>query len=448
MSLRQASRLAEGWVSPSDYLLASREDRPADFVVGNPPYIRYDDLPAETLEAYRSSYSTLVGRFDLYVGFIEAGVRQLKVGGALGFICADRWMRSAYGIELRRLIADTCGVEVVIEMHNAPAFQDDVAAYPAVVVLRRGQQREAILASAGAAAGQPLDSNLAELVVELAGHRISLVPGFTAARLSRWFTGGNPWPSVDPEHLQLLQRLEDTSQPLEDPKTGTKIGIGVATGADQIFVTRDPSVVESDRLLPLAMSSDTRSGRVQWSGHYLVDPWGADGRLLDLGSYPMMAAYFASHRARLEDRNIARRSGSDWYRTIDRVNHDLIVREKLYFQDMKVVSNPALDRGQTYPHHNLYWLTSMEWDLEVLGGLLLSRVAQFFIEAYCVKMRGGTLRFQAQYLRRIRVPRPESLSAALQEDLRGAFARRDARAATQAALDAYQVEQSLRSLLQ
>ena len=77
---------------------------------------------------------------------------------------------------------------------------------------------------------------------------------------------------------------------------------------------------------------------------------------------------------------------------------------------MKLTSNPVLDRGETYPHHNLYYLTSKVWDLEVLGGLLLSRVAQLFIQAYCVRMRGGTLRFQAQYLRRIRVPDPASMS--------------------------------------
>ena len=73
--------------------------------------------------------------------------------------------------------------------------------------------------------------------------------------------------------------------------------------------------------------------------------------------------------------------------------------------------DPVLDRGETYPHHNLYFIQSDEWDLEVLGGLLMSAVGQFFVESYGVRMRGGYLRFQAQYLRRIRVPSPKALSA-------------------------------------
>jgi hypothetical protein len=107
----EARQLAEGWVSVGDYLLKSPHDRRADLVVGNPPYIRYDDLPAKALSAYRRLYPAMVGRCDIYVGFIEAGLRQLKDGGVLGLICADRWMRSAYGAELRRMITSAFGLK-------------------------------------------------------------------------------------------------------------------------------------------------------------------------------------------------------------------------------------------------------------------------------------------------------------------------------------------------
>ena len=157
LTCREARELAEGWVTVSDYLLTSPKDRRADIVVGNPPYIRYDDVPAEALAAYRRLYPAMIGRGDIYVGFIEAGLRQLKEGGVLGFICADRWMRSAYGSELRRMISAAFGVEVVIEMHDAPAFDNDVSAYPAVIIIRRAQQGRAIVASAGAQAGPLAD---------------------------------------------------------------------------------------------------------------------------------------------------------------------------------------------------------------------------------------------------------------------------------------------------
>jgi hypothetical protein len=102
--------------------------------------------------------------------------------------------------------------------------------------------------------------------------------------------------------------------------------------------------------------------------------------------------------------------------------------------------NPVLDQGETYPHHNLYFIQSDDWDLEVLGGLLLSAVGQFLIESCGVRMRGGHLRFQAQYLRRIRVPDPQRISEVPSRALVDAFRTRDRNRATQVALDVYGIE--------
>jgi hypothetical protein len=441
-SVREAERLAARWVVEADYLLDWAAAPDADVVVGNPPYIRYDDLAPGMFAAYREVCPTMVGRGDIYVGFIEAGLRQLKPGGRLGFICADRWMRAAYGTELRRFVADNASVEVVLEMHDAPAFEDDVAAYPAVLVMRRGDQGQALVGSAGQNAG-PLssDESLADAIVDLASKRRSFLTGFRATWLSGWYRGDAPWPWAEPDALQLLQLLESRFGPLEDEATGTKVGIGVATGADKVFVTTDPTVAEPDRLLRLAMAFDTKGGTVEWSGRYLVNPWLPDGQLVDLSAYPKLAAYFEANAVALRGRQIAGRYVAGWYRTIDRVTHSLLPRPKLYFPDMKLEAHPVLDPGGTYPHHNLYFVVSDAWDLEVLGGLLLSKVAELFVSAYCVKMRGGTLRFQAQYLRRIRVPDPRTITPDVQEGLRDAFRRRDRMAATVAAVDAYGIDE-------
>ncbi len=56
--------------------------------------------------------------------------------------------------------------------------------------------------------------------------------------------------------------------------------------------------------------------------------------------------------------------------------------------------------GKLYPHRNLYFITSDEWGLYALQAVLLSGL----VSIYSTRMRGGYLRFQAQYLRRIRLP--------------------------------------------
>ncbi len=246
-----------------------------------------------------------------------------------------------------------------------------------------------------------------------------------------------PWPCHSPEQLTLLRRLEERFPALE---SNAKVGIGVATGNDGVFITTDAHLVEPSRLLKLALAKDLWGGTMKWSGHYLVDPWNREG-LVALDKFPRLRAYFEKHAAALRRRHTAAKDPRGWYKTIDRVTHSLASTPKLYIADIKNVLDPVLDRGETYPHHNLYFIQSDDWDLEVLGGLLMSSVGQFFVESYGVRMRGGYLRFQAQYLRRIRVPDPDTLTDCQSKALIEAFRKRDRLRATRVALEVYGIDE-------
>ena len=440
-------KMALTWIRDADFLLDPDLDMlglggGVEFVVGNPPYVRLEAIDQAVVEFYRKRYETMIGRADLYVGFFERALEMLAPGGVCAFICADRWMLNQYGSRLRKLITSGgFSVEAVVEMHRADAFQDEVLAYPAITSIRRADKQGKVLV-----ARLDRDSSSISALPE-AARRVrsredpdgaSLVaPRETHVVVDEWFSGADPWPCVSPDRLKLLKRLEAEFPPLEDPDTGTKVGIGVATGADKIFLTKDPKLVEESRLLPLALAKDTMNGVLEWSGHFLVDPWEADGSLVDLELYPGLRRYFGDHEALLKERHVGRKKPSAWYRTIDKVNHSLTVRPKLLIPDIKSAAHPVYDSGEYYPHHNLYHVTSEGWDLKVLGGLLLSEVGQFFIECYAVRMSGGYLRFQAQYLRRIRVPHPKGLDPLLAQKFADAFEARDVRAATHAALRAY-----------
>lgn len=70
----------------------------------------------------------------------------------------------------------------------------------------------------------------------------------------------------------------------------------------------------------------------------------------------------------------------------------------------------------------------------------MSDIAESFIDALGVKMRGGTKRFQAQYLRLIHVPRPENISKDIADQLRNAFENNDRVSASRVARIAYGLE--------
>jgi adenine-specific DNA-methyltransferase len=452
----EVREMARRWIREADFLLDPELDMiglggGVDFVVGNPPYVRLEHMDQGVAETYRKRYETMIGRADLYVGFFERALGMLAPGGVCAFICADRWMLNQYGSRLRKFIT-TGGfsVEAVVEMHRANAFHDEVLAYPAITILRRTEEQSKVfvarvdrasVTSAGELAAVARRVRVDSQADTNPGAGLPAVRGSEYVVVDEWFKGSEPWPSASPERLSLLKHLEAEFPPLENPSTGTRVGIGIATGADKVFLTKNPNLVEEDRLLPMAMAKDTMMGVLEWSGNYLVNPWSSDGSLVDLGHYPRLRRYFEQNEETLKQRHVASKTPSRWYRTIDKVDHALATKPKLLIPDIKSVAHPVYDEGQYYPHHNLYHITSEGWDLKVLGGILLSRVCQFFIECYAVRMNNGYLRFQAQYLRRIRVPRLAELDARLAQELAEAFERRDVEAATRAALRSYGIDE-------
>ena len=432
----EARSIATDCVQCGDFLLTSHGEDVADFVLGNPPYIRLEDVPSARSAAYRRACPTMRGRSDIFVGFIEIGLRILRPDGVLGFIVADRWMHNQYGADLRRLVSSSYAVEAIVSMHDVDTFEEPVSAYPAVTVIRRAEQSTAVVANATKTFGEASAPSLTKWVRSRS--KAVNTKAVSAVKLADWFDSELSWPSGDPANLALVADLERRFPPLQDRATGTRVGIGVASGDDSVFLTDDTNSVERDRLLPLLMTRDTRSGEARWSGTHLVNPW-HDGQLVDLEDYPRLASYLRRHSSEVRDRHVARKNPAAWYRTIDRVDPELQGRDKLVIPDLKAYIQPVLDRGETYPHHGLYFITSEAWDLEVLGGLLLSNIAELFVATYCVKMRGGCYRFQAQYLRRIHVPAVASVGSREQRQLRQAFASRDRERASAVARRLYGV---------
>lgn len=400
-----ATTLLEYWLVHADFLTLPLT---ADFshVVGNPPYIRLEELPKDLLALYRARWVSLFDRADLYVAFIEKSLGLLRKGGRLGFICADRWMKNRYGGPLRGIVAADHHLEAYVDLTGCDAFFSEVDAYPAITVIRRGQGDRTF------AAFRPEISkpHLARLAAALRGETIhSDVTVVTdLVRLEE------PWVFDEYGHMAVIRRLEQRFPVLE--QVGVRVGIGVATGADAVFIGKDLDV-EDERKLPLVTTRDIRDGSIKWSGHWVLNPFESDGSLARLDLYPRFARYLNEHRERILARNVAKRNPTGWYRTIDRIHEPLTHTPKLLIPDIKGSAHVVLDSGRYYPHHNLYYITSDTWDLTALRTVLSSRVAFAFMTAYSPRMRGGHLRFQAQYLRRIRLPEWAKVPAQLRRAL-------------------------------
>ncbi|PWV63179.1 Eco57I restriction-modification methylase domain-containing protein [Plasticicumulans acidivorans] len=440
MTAPVATLLARRWLAQGDFLLTPLQGT-FDFVVGNPPYVRQELIPAPLLAEYRRRYQTMYDRADLYVPFIERSLSLLSEGGSLGFICADRWMKNRYGGPLRRLVAERFHLKIYVDMVDTPAFHAAVVAYPAITIISREAAGETRIAQRPAIERTAL-STLAGLL------RAPALPktGSPVGVLERVTQGAEPWLLESSVQMRLMRRLEARLPVLE--AAGCKVGIGVATGADEAFIGDFETLdVEAGRKLPLVTTRDILSGEVRWRGQGVINPFAEAGGLVDLDAYPRLRRYLEARRQVIAGRHCARKAPASWYRTIDRITPALAARPKLLIPDIKGEAHVVFEGGALYPHHNLYYVTSSDWDLRALQAVLLSAVARLFVATYSTKMRGGFLRFQAQYLRRIRIPCWVDVPAPLRSALVAAAIERDVPACNRAVFELYGLNREERAAL-
>ena len=438
-SAAECSRLMSSWLISADYLLLPIQGR-FDFVVGNPPYLRQEMIPPALLHQYRRLYTTLYDRADLYIPFLERSLSLLSDGGQLAFICANRWTKNKYGGPLRAMVSDGFHLRAYVDMVDTQAFDSDVIAYPAITLIERAKGGATMVSERPDIDGE----NLTQLAKAL--RRGKPVPEQGITLVERAGIGSEPWVLSSSETRALLRRLEARFPTLED--TGCKVGIGVATGADKAFIAPMCELdVEPSRKLALVTTQDITSGLVRWCGLGVINPFEDNGKLADLSVYPKLRAYLYLHREAIMARHVARKTPANWYRTIDRITPSLAVRPKLLIPDIKGSAHVVFEDGQLYPHHNLYFVVAEHWDLRALQAVLLSKVARQFVAAYSTTMRGGFLRFQAQYLRRIRLPLWKEVSVAMRTKLIKAAIDLDLVQCDEAAFELYELSPSEAALL-
>jgi hypothetical protein len=428
-----AIELVDEWVHQGDFLLAEVPGH-FDTIAGNPPYVRIEQIAPELQIEYRQRFSTIFDRADLYVAFIERGLNLLSPKGILSYICADRWILNRYGAPLRQIVTEQFSLRAYVDLHDASPFESEVIAYPSIFVIGKGKTENVSVFKMKTA-----DADECRSVAQTFLHGKDSVGLVLHTVCDVWFNGDEPWTIGSPEHLVVLRDLESRFETIEHNERA-KVRIGVATGNDSVFIVNEQTSIERDRLLPLVMRSDLSSGSIRDAKRFVINTFKDEGGLVDLEHFPRLKDFFFHHEEKVSERHVAKSNPKGWFRTIDRVYPEIVGQPKLLIPDIAGSNEVTFDPGSYFPHHNLYYVLSSQWDLEVLGGLLSSKVALFFIWSYAVKMRGGYLRFQAQYLRRIRVPDPAKLNKHLQERIKHAFKRRDFATLDELALQAYELK--------
>lgn len=107
-----------------------------DNIVGNPPYVKFQDLSDENRTYLVDNWTTVEGgTFNLYFAFFELGYKLLKPTGQLGYITPNNYFTSLSGEAIRKYFQQKKCVSRIIDFSHKKVF--DAQTYTALTFLNK-----------------------------------------------------------------------------------------------------------------------------------------------------------------------------------------------------------------------------------------------------------------------------------------------------------------------
>ena len=105
-----------------------------DIIVGNPPYIKYQDIDENNRVLMTKKWETTQkGNFNIYFPFFELGYKLLKDTGKLGYITLNSFISSLAGKPLREFFSKNRAIHKLIDFKDQKVF--GVSTYTAITFL-------------------------------------------------------------------------------------------------------------------------------------------------------------------------------------------------------------------------------------------------------------------------------------------------------------------------
>ncbi|AKB29531.1 hypothetical protein MSSIT_2812 [Methanosarcina siciliae T4/M] len=366
-----------------------------DYVVSNPPYVRYNEIDNNVKKAYKRLYETSSGKFDLYSLFFELGIQLLKNKGKLGYITPNSYFSTLYAKPLRSLILSKTKILKLFDLEEARPFSN-VNVYPVITVLSKERVSFA------------QENIFPYIKVNEVFNDINAEykpTNFREISVAQAGLGSNGWNFLPDSISSLRKNLSSTLPPISS--LPIEIKAGVATGCDDIFVLKGDFLdIEDELLIPLIRGKDIDRYSINWERTYLLNPYMENGVPIDLEEYPLAKKYLIINRERLSRRYHVKK-GKKWYETHDRVNLKRDRKRRIVGPDIAYSCRFAVEEG-TYLCHNSCYSFFYSGDLDIFVAVLNSKFFEFVLKSSLPKIGAGYWRQMKKNLINLPILNPET----------------------------------------
>ncbi|MCE2508662.1 MAG: N-6 DNA methylase [Nitrosopumilaceae archaeon] len=373
-----------------------------DAVIGNPPYIRIQDMENVQKTALRTRWRTCTnGSYNIYFAFFELGVGILSSTGTLGYVTSNNFFTSFAGKNLRGWMQENRYVRRILDFTHLILFE--ATSYTCIVFLDRRKKN---------GIGYNYVTEYNDLVA-LNSIKFDINP-YHKLRYEKWRL-------LKSDEREIIEKIESTGRPLG---MVSDIHSGIATLKDKVFLLpySDDEYIEkiyAGRVYRIESSITRNIIKIPDLGNKpsqalptnkIVFPYRKvskryeplpERELKDV--YPGCYQYLCANKTVLLKRDGGKQNGRAWYAYGRSQGFDTDGR-KLLTPTFSIKPRFHFDDNGNSFFCNGYAICNSDIPLIVIQKILNSNVLAYYITKTSVSVAGGYGCFQKNFIERFGIP--------------------------------------------
>ncbi|RFC53188.1 Eco57I restriction-modification methylase domain-containing protein [Brumimicrobium aurantiacum] len=363
-----------------------------DVVIGNPPYVRVQNIDINSRNYFSDNYYTAFKNYDLYVLFTEKIKDILNSTGKASYIMPNKFITTEYGEKLKKFLFEKNFLSEYIDFSNFQIF-DDATTYTGIFIF---------------------DNNSKQSInyFKINNDPLKFLNSVSFTSVNYENIKGKRWVFMDDITSKLYHKLGDLEK-IKNSKT--ELFVGLQTSADPVFILE----IKGDRLYskhtgkyydfgesailkPLLKGGEIKRYSTPKPNYKLIFPYiieGDDFRLLSEqemnSNYQDIWNYLIECKLKLEGRENGKMKNDRWYGYVYLKNMTLFDKPKILTQVLCKQSSLSMDLND-----NNYFVgggTAGGYGISISGDLnpysliaiLNSRLAQWYIKQFASPFQGG-----------------------------------------------------------
>lgn len=368
-----------------------------DVVIGNPPYVQIQGMEKELKEGYKeANYKNYVLTGDIYQLFFEKSLDVLKIGGIVGMITSNKWMRAGYGAITRDYFYRNANVNGVIDL-GAGRFQG--ATVDTSIILYSKKDDEIKINEPREFKALKFYDDLIELNnIKFGDDRV------IAYHDKEWVIMNN----IENSIFEKINK----HKPLKD--WDINIYRGILTGFNEAFIideeTKNNLIKEDAKsaeiIKPVLRGRDIKRYSCNYdNGLYLINTHNGIKEKnippIDIKDYPAIKKHLDKYYKELSKRLDKGITPYNLRNCAYLLEFD---KPKIIYQEICQQASYSLDEDNSFINNTAYIMVSKNYSLKLLLGLLNSKLYWWFFTKNNMTLGSSGIRMLAMYIETLPIP--------------------------------------------